>query len=112
MKIETEQTIQEHSKDLMHSINNVNGMITGNKPLIPDVPFHPDPVYRPPPKAIRHDMSHQQGSQSSPGIDDINPNINFDFEENCPFQEGIMSEIFQSPDKSFFQGPGEWGGAL
>ena len=23
-----------------------------------------------------------------------NPNINFDFEEHSPFQEGIMSEIF------------------
>ena len=28
-----------------------------------------------------------------------------DFEENSPFQEGIMSETFQRPDKSFFQNP-------
>ena len=28
---------------------------------------------------------------------DINPNINFDFEENSPFQEGVMSETFQRP---------------
>ena len=34
-----------------------------------------------------------------------NPNINFDFEENSPFQEGIMSETFQRPDKSFFPKP-------
>ena len=34
-----------------------------------------------------------------------NPNINLDFEENSPFQEGIMSETFQRPDKSFFQNP-------
>ena len=32
-----------------------------------------------------------------------NPNINFDFEENSPFQEGIMSETFQRQEKSFFQ---------
>ena len=79
MKIETGKTNQAHSKDLMHSINNMNGKLTDNKPLIPDVPFHPAPVYRPPPKPIRHDMSNQQGSQSSPGIEDINPTINLDF---------------------------------
>ena len=36
-----------------------------------------------------------------------NINPNFDFEENSPFQEGIMSETFQRPDKPFFQGPKE-----
>ena len=96
----------------MHSINNVNGKITDNKPLIPDVPFHPGPVYRPPPKLIIHNMSNQQGSQSSPGIEDINPNINPDFEENSPFQEGVMSKTFQRPYKSFFQEPKELGDLL
>ena len=38
---------------------------------------------------------------------DISPNINFDFEENSPFQEGVMSETFQRPDKTFFQNPKE-----
>ena len=86
----------------MHSINNVNEKITYNKPLIPDVPFHPGPVYRPPTKQIRHDVSNQQGSQSSPGLEDINPSINLDFKENSPFQEGVMSKTFQRPDKHFF----------
>ena len=36
-----------------------------------------------------------------------NPNINLDFEENSPFQEGIISETIQRPDKSFFQNPKE-----
>ena len=40
---------------------------------------------------------------------DINPNINFDFEENSPFQEGVMFETFQRLDKSFFQEPKELG---
>ena len=53
MKIETGITNQAHSRDLMHSINNANGKMTDNKPLIPDVPFHPGPVYRPPPKPVR-----------------------------------------------------------
>ena len=35
------------------------------------------------------------GSQSS----DINPEINIDFEENSPFQEGVISEIYQRPDR-------------
>ena len=54
-------------------------------------------------------MSSQQGSQSLPGIEDINPSINFDFKENSLFQEGVMSETFQRPDKSFFQEPKELG---
>ena len=49
-------------------------------------------------------MTHVQSSQSS-NVKNINPNINFDFEENSPFQEGIMSEMFPRPDKSFFWEP-------
>ena len=78
-------------------------------PLIPDVPFHQGPVYRPLPKPIKQDMSYPQSSQSSTSMEDINPNINFDFEENSPFQEGVMSRTFQRPDKSFFQEPKELG---
>ena len=81
----------------------------GNKPLIPDVPFHPGPVYRPPPKPFRHNVSNQQGSQSSPGIENINLNINLDFEENSPYQEGIMSKTFQILHISLFQAPKELG---
>ena len=55
-KLEIGKTNQAHSRDLMHSINNVNGKITDNKPLIPDIPFHPGPVYRCPPKPIRNDV--------------------------------------------------------
>ena len=64
MRIETGKTNPVHTKDLMHSINNMGGKMTNNNPLIPDVPFHPGPVYRPPSKPIRHDMSIQDGSQS------------------------------------------------
>ena len=34
-------------------------------------------------------------------------NINLDFEDNLPFQEGIISETIQRLDKSFFQNPKE-----
>ena len=38
-----------------------------------------------------------------------NPNINLYFEENSLFQEDVMSETFQGPDKSFFQNPQDLG---
>ena len=107
-EIETTKTNHVHNKDLMHSINNVNDKMANNNPLIPDVVIHPGPVYRPPPKPIKQNMTHAQGSQSS-NIGNNNSDINFDFEENSPFQEGIMSETFQRPDKSFFQEPKELG---
>ena len=94
----------------MHSINNAKGKMTNNNPLIPDVPFHPGPVYRLPPKPIKQDVSYPWISQGSTNIENINPN--FDFEENSPFQESIMSETFQRPDKSFFQEPKELGNLI
>ena len=91
-EIETRKTNHVHTQDLMHSINNANGKMTNNIPLIPDVPLNPGPVYRPPPKPIRQDVSYPQGSQGSTDIENVN--LNFDFEENLPFQEGVMSETF------------------
>ena len=49
----------------------------------------------------------QESSQSSSCVENFNPDINLDFEENSPFQEGAISEMFQRPDKSFFQDPKE-----
>ena len=54
--------------------------------LIPDVPFHPGPAYRPPPKPIRSNVPRsQESSQSSPSVKSIYPDINLDFKENSPF---------------------------
>ena len=108
-EIETGKTNHVHTKDLMHSINNVSGKMTNNNPLIPDVPFHPGSVYRPPPKPIKQDMSCPQSSERSTNTENNNPNINSDFEENSPYEEGIMSKTFQRLDKSFFQEPKELG---
>ena len=83
-----------HNKDLTHSVNNMSGKMTNKNPLIPDVPFQPGPVYRPPPKPIKQNMSYPQSSQSSTSIKDITPNINFDFKENSLFQERVMSKTF------------------
>ena len=102
-EIKTEKTNHVHTKDLTHSINNVSGRMKNNKPLISDVPFHPGPVYGPPAKPIKQDVAYPLSSQSSTSIEDINPNINFDFEENSPFQKSVMTKTFQRLDKSFFK---------
>ena len=84
-----------------NSINSTNSMsdrLINNTPFMPDVPFHPDPLLR---------NSKQQPIKQN--VPEINHKINFDFEENSPFQEGIMSETFQRPNKSFFQNPKELG---
>ena len=36
----------------MHIINNADAGMTHTKPLIPDVPFHPGPTYRPLPNLL------------------------------------------------------------
>ena len=69
--------------------------INNNNPFLPDVPLHPDLLHKP--SSLRQNtnkISH-------------NPNINVDFEENSPFQEGIISETNQRLDTSFFQNPKE-----
>ena len=107
-EIETGKTNQAHSKDPTHIINNMDVGMTHIKPLIPDAPFHPGPTYRPPPKPIRSNVPRSQESlQSSSSVENTNPDINLDFEENSPFQEGVISKTIQRPDRSFFQHPKE-----
>ena len=105
-KIEARKTNLVHSKDATHSVNNVNEEMTHTRPLIPDVSFHPGPTCRPLPKPIRSDMPRgQESSQSSPSSENISSDINLDFQENSLFQEGVISEAYQRPGKSFFQEP-------
>ena len=61
-KIETRKTNHVNSLDPTHSINNADEGMTHTRPLIPDVPFHPGPNYRPPPKPIRSNMPRSQES--------------------------------------------------
>ena len=78
----------------IHSTNGMSDRLINNNPFMPGVPFYLDPLLRSP-KTTTHQTQ--------------NTNINLDFEENSPFQEGIMLETFQRPDKSFFQNPKELG---
>ena len=85
-KIETRKTNHVNSIDPMHSINNVDEGMTHTRPLIPDVPFHPGPTYRSPPKPNRSNMPRGQvSSQSSHSPENTSSDINLDFEENSPF---------------------------
>ena len=57
---------------------------------MPGVPLHLGPLLRNP----KEQPIKQNIQEINP-----NPNINLDFEENSPFQEGIMLETFQRLDK-------------
>ena len=89
-KIETGKMNSSQGTNSMH-----DRAINNNNPFLPDVPLHPDLLHKP-------SLPHQNTNKINQ-----NPNINLDFEGNSPFQEGIISETIQRPDKSFFQNPRE-----
>ena len=77
----------------IHSTNSMSDRLINNNLFMPDVPFHLDSLLRP---------SKQQPIKQN--AQEINPNHNnFDFEENSPYQEGIMLEMFQRPDNHSFK---------
>ena len=41
------------------------------------------------------------------GLTDLDMGINTDFEENSSFQEGIFSETYERPDRSYIKEPSE-----
>ena len=94
--------IPEGSKIETGKINSSQGTngtcgkaINNGKPFLPDVLLHPDLLHKP--------SSLLQNANKITQ----NANINLDFEENSPFQEGVISETIQRQDKSFFQNPKE-----
>ena len=101
-KIQSRITNQKHSTAPAQSITNSKDEVTYRSPMIKDIPFYPNPTYRPTPNPT---ITPIPGSSQSSESTDINPEIYIDFEENLPFQEGITSEIYQRPAKSFFQEP-------
>ena len=87
-------------KDFIGSKGNSSTNMIGRKMIqdifreIPIYPDHPKPEKLPIPIIPRKLL-------------DINPELITDFENNSPFQEGIISETYQRPDKSYFQEPQE-----
>ena len=66
------------------------------------VPFYPHPLMNPPPRLP--DTKIQSDRQVNL---DLDSGINKNSEENSPYQEGIISEIYQRPDKSQLVEPPE-----
>ena len=90
----------------MHSVNNADKGMTHTRPLIPDVPFHPGSTYRSPPKPIRSNMPRsQERSQSSSSVENINPDINLDFEENFHFKKALFLKLSKDQTNHFFKTP-------
>ena len=81
-----------------NSSQHANGMcdraINNDKSFSPDELLHPDPLHKSLPMQQNTDKVNQINQNTS---------VNLDIEENSPFQEGIISETIQRPDKSFFQ---------
>ena len=74
----------------------------GYDPQEPINPKYPNQITKPPPKPS------EKVSQEDKQIDlELDLEINTDFEENSPYQEGIISEIYQRPDKSQIVDPPE-----
>ena len=91
--LDVTQGIQRGTRIVTGKTNSAQGtnsmydrLINNNNPFIPDVMLHPEPLLKSPKQQNTQEISH-------------NPNINLDFEENSPFQESIMSETSQRPDK-------------
>ena len=66
-------------------------------------PSYPDPYARPPPKPP--DISDPLNSRKD--LLDNDSDRKLEIEENSPFQEGIISEIYERPDNSYVQEPQE-----
>ena len=77
-----------------HISTTCNRGINNDKSFPPDVPLLPHPLHEP-----------LQKKQNITGPQDWKTEINLGIEENSPFQEGVISELIQRLDKSFFQNP-------
>ena len=64
------------------------------------IPMYPVPIYRPPPQPTEIPLH-----KIPRGFSDLDMDINTDFEENSPYQVGVISETYQRLDRSYFQEP-------
>ena len=64
------------------------------------IPPYTHPIMRPPPRPPHSDDNNRRNFRPELITD---PNTNF--EENSPHQEGIITETYESPDKSYIREP-------
>ena len=67
-----------------------------------EIPAYTYPIYRPPPKPAEIPLQEIPGK-----LMDLDTDINTDFKENSAYQEGVISETYQKPSKSYFIEPPE-----
>ena len=75
-------------------------VMTTSKQEIDQIPPYVCPIHRPPPRPP--DLGINNGTNIRP---ELITDHNKDFEENSPCQEGIISEIYESPDQSYIRKP-------
>ena len=94
---QSQETVQtEHQLPVQTGIKQPIGPRIESRPI----PFYPDPTLRLPTrppdlKETRRDLL------------DLDMDRNIDFEENFPYQEGIISETYETPDRPYFTEPSE-----
>ena len=94
------QTEQSANKNIEQSRENVPKCVYNPQEI--KVPIYPNQITKPPPKPPDKVM------QDDRQIDlELDLEINKEFEENSPYQEGIISEIYQRPEKSQLVDPPE-----
>ena len=94
------QIVQSTDKNIEQGRESISKQ--GFDPQEPIISIYPNQIAQPIPK-LPENVIHNDRQ-----IDlDLDLEINRDFEENSPYQEGIISEIYQRPDKSQIVDPPE-----
>ena len=90
---ERSKTVSGITNNLQHTSATHDRGINNDKSFSPDVLLH-----------LPHRLPRQQNVEKVISNNN-NSGSTLDIEENSPFQEGIISETIQRPDKTFFQKP-------
>ena len=94
--LHTKTGIDKEAQDTTVTQTSDKSIRQGNRCIL-----YPEPITRPltkPPKLIDKSVEPKQSVNSTPNVD---------FEENSPYQEGIISETYINPDQSNFERPQE-----
>ena len=99
---QSQETVQtEHKSTVQRDIRQPIGPRIETRQF----PSYPDPILRLPPRLL--DLKEKRGDFS-----DLDTDRNIDFEENSPYQEGIISETYERPDRFYFKEPSELKGLI
>ena len=68
-----------------------------------EIPAYTDSILGPLLNQLKYPLQVIPRKHTDSDIDALEQDINMDFEENSLHQEGVISETYQRPDKSYFQ---------